>query len=469
MLNTDSSQSSNRQIYGLLGAGLLVYVALSILAGMPSAANLTAFIIGLVVLFVVVIALFAFSWYLLYKPLPAHYKIESTSPLSRLMRQGLAMLMVLSSLIGTAGGLWDVAWHTYYGLPFGPDFLWRPHQLIYFSLFAPILIAAFIWIQTVRKGKGTLQQRFRADKPLSILMLGGLFMLVVLPMDPIWHLIYAEDLTGLSVPHTLFTLANTVIFTGYWSILLSYTPLRQNWEGIWKARIVEFLIALIGATTLVTLLIVVAGDWEMVMTGSDKLPNLPSLVSARPDWALVAMLSFASAWVSSVTQYSSRLYGIASLSMILGIVIRQSLFIFFNNAFEGYGTWLVLSPLIISLDVLAWLGAKRGGQFPFWQRALVLTLFGTLITLPLINVFFSYPTVTLSNAPILVIAMFISSCAGLWMGQVLGNFIANAKREEDNAMQGVILPSVLQIAAVALLVFVLFTIWFVTSSVAPTI
>ncbi len=119
----------------------------------------------------------------------------------------MAALLALGSLALMVGGFWDEVWHRKYGLPFGEDLLWRPHLLIYFGLLLPPALAAVSLVQIITRGEGRLPQRLRADPGMSLLVFLGVFLLLNVPADPIWHLIYGEDISAWSLPHLVLMLS----------------------------------------------------------------------------------------------------------------------------------------------------------------------------------------------------------------------------------------------------------------------
>src|SRR5260221_11558518 len=129
-----TNRSSNNVIFKFLLASIFVFSLLGVFAGLPKGANLVAFVVGLVLLFLGVVALLGFGWFVVVKPLPENLAPSRQLPLSHWLRQGVALFLTLMSAIGIAGGLWDVTWHVRSGLPFGKDLTWQPHQFIYVAL-----------------------------------------------------------------------------------------------------------------------------------------------------------------------------------------------------------------------------------------------------------------------------------------------------------------------------------------------
>jgi hypothetical protein len=100
----NTNNSSNHVILKFSAAAILVYVLLGVFAGLPNGANLGAFVVGLVILFLGIAALMGFAWYALIKPLPGNLAPSRKLPLSHGLRQGIALFLLLMSAVGIAGG-----------------------------------------------------------------------------------------------------------------------------------------------------------------------------------------------------------------------------------------------------------------------------------------------------------------------------------------------------------------------------
>src|SRR5262245_37249239 len=175
----------------------LIFAALAYWGGAPR--RDAAFFAGVIILLAALGLYGALVWALLFKPLP-----EEAPPLPRTSarsRQILALLVGICGVNFVVGGIWDAVWHLNYGIPFGQDLLWRPHLLLYSSF---LLIAGFAFggLNIVLKnGQGSLQRRFRQNPLVGLLALVSGFMLVIVPADPLWHMIYGEDISAWSLPH----------------------------------------------------------------------------------------------------------------------------------------------------------------------------------------------------------------------------------------------------------------------------
>jgi hypothetical protein len=463
-----TNNSSNNVILKFLAATVLVYSLLGIFSGLPNGANLGAFIVGLIVLFLGVFALMSFAWYAVVKPLPEALAPSKKLPLSHEMRQGVALLLTLMSGVGVAGGLWDVAWHVRSGLPFGEDFFWAPHQFIYVALTMPIIAGFFVWFKMLRNGTGTLRQRFRADIPLTMIFIGGVAMLFTLPADPLWHVIYGEDLTGLSVPHIIFSISSTFTSIGTMSILLSYTAKRETWASIFKLNPMEILIVLSLAFSYISLLFPTLGDWEALTISTHALPRLPALVADRPDWAMPFLAAFVSVYPASMALQITKRVGTATLLWLIAAVIRSVLFLAVGYGDTGMVTMFLTLPFMIALDLVAWYRAAKNQPMNSIFSAVAVTVAGVVAVLPQIPVTFTDPILSAANVPVIIVAIFVGALAAAYMGSVLGGVISKTVRFEIPVELPVIAKPVIRAISALTVVIVLVAAFFIITSTMPS-
>lgn len=459
--------NNNNLIFRFLLASGFVYIVMAIFAGLPGGANLVPFLAGLVILLLFIMALLSFGWFAIVKPLPENLAPSKTLPLSHGLRQGIALFLVMISVVGTAGGLWDITWHVHSGLPFGEDFFWEPHQFIYVALFAPILIAAFLWFRLVRHSSGTMRQRLKADIPLTVIIIGGIFMLFTLPADPLWHLIYGEDLTGLSVPHLVFAISSALTTVGALSILLSYTPVRQTWGSIFKLNGIELLVILALSSNFVAHMMSTLGDWEAITLSTNALPRLPALVAQRPDWALPFLAALASIYPAAAALAITRRVGAATLMWVIAAVVRSGLFLAFGYGDTGMVTMLLTLPFMIALDFAAWYRTSHNLPQSSLFTAAVATTAGAVAVLPQIALFYPIPVPSINNVPLMIAGIFAGALAASWMGGVLGNIIFNTIRFELPAEQPIIARPVVRTLSAITLAIVSIAVFFIVTATIP--
>ncbi len=213
------------------------------------------------------------TWFVFLSPLKAPVQ---AAPLSRRWVLALSILLSLSMFQGFLGGWWDASLHIKTGLiPAGEDFLWPPHLLLY-SAFLIMLVIGLVGLirmafPALRAGILDPRRWLRAQPQLAIVCVASLYVLMTIPGDAIWHLLFGVDLTAWSPPHMLIAFMMYMIFFAVISLLIStYSTPRAF--GLNLA-----LLALLG---LMANVMYVAGvvEWEF--------PDPVNLnVAARPVWA----------------------------------------------------------------------------------------------------------------------------------------------------------------------------------------
>ncbi|MEM7111696.1 MAG: hypothetical protein AAF614_04640 [Chloroflexota bacterium] len=461
-------QTHNHTLIGIVAATLVIYLGLTLVAGIPTGINTFFFWGGIVLLLGFLIAMLALGWHLLSRPLAPGLKAKSSTTIfSDTFRISVALWAMLASTMGTIGGIWDAGWHIKYGIPFGEDFFWMPHRFIYFSLFTPILVALYTWVQFIKRGKGTLQQRLRADIPLSLIMLGGLSMAVILPLDPLWHLIYGEDLTGLSIPHTIFTVVNAVTRIGVFTLFLGYFPRPAAWRPLFKANHAELAILLISSLNIIVMVLTLVTDWE----GANRLAiasdaTFMGLITARPDYSLILTMTLTAVFPTAWGAYATRLTGFSTMAWLLSFMAREGLYLLFGHQVLPE-TWLMLLPIVLGVDLVLWLNSRRNQPLSLPLMAAIIAVVTTLTTVPLVGILYTVPTITPTNTPIMTLAAFLTAWVALWLGRTLGDYCYQCER--NPAKEGILVvnhaywQSVLGVVSAC----ILFTVWFIVMTDPP--
>src|SRR6266851_1194843 len=149
-----------------------------------------------------VVAFACLTWWLLLSPLPiadgrrAERLSNGPGPHARRTRVVVALLVLLSGFLFSAGARWDELWHRTYG-GFGDDFLWPPHLMIYGGLALNAAFAGWGLGRTLR-GRGGLRERFRAEPLMGLLGLLAAYQVASIPSDLIWHRVIGPDITAWS-------------------------------------------------------------------------------------------------------------------------------------------------------------------------------------------------------------------------------------------------------------------------------
>ncbi len=434
------------------GLILALLLTLSSYAGLPSLGR-SYFVLGVVSL-VVSIGVFAYlTWLLLVRPLPQG-KTAEVRPLPAAYRRILAALMAVSGVALVVGGFWDEVWHRQYGLPFGADLLWRPHQLIYSSLLIIIGLALGSALYLGR-GRGPVAARFRADPLLGLLvLLGGLF-LYILPADPLWHMIYGEDISAWSLPHLLLGLSYSLAMLLAVALQLSTVPLRA-WEGVWRARLGDALVVGVLGFMLLFNLQVLVTEWDT---------DFSFILRNRPEWMLSAVLVTTAAFVGTLALQATRLIGAATAVGLLSFAVRSALLGTFDYDAMSANPWLCALPPLVALDLWHAFRIRQRRAAPLWfSSGLAAALGMVVVGFPLMNRLFSFPQIAAGNFGEMLLATVLASLPAAWLGQTAGETLAATNKQLARATR---LPELAWVPPAALLGMLGFIVLLVVTATPP--
>ena len=426
-LLSQTSQPSARSrltLPAIAVTAVIVFVSLTVWGGVPTGETL-AFAAGVAILLGALLAFGFAVWHLLVKPLPAGVEVPKTSAISFAQRRLFAVLLLISGVCLVVGGFWDEVWHRSFGLPFGPDLLWRPHLLIYASLLIPSVLALVYVFRAVVNGEGTLQQRFRADPALGFMTLTGGLLMFLVPADPIWHTIYGEDISAWSLPHIVL-LFNVSIVTMLAAAVQLSTLAPRAWSAIGRMAAPETLALIACAFALDLQLQVLATDWE----------NANATIRARPDWLLPAIYVALAAFMGTFANHTLRRVGSATATGALTLLVRFGLIQLFNYHAITIDSWLPVLPPLIALDM--WHAYRlRTGRSPssaLWN-GVAATIGLLLVSIFVINRVFAHTQIGWANLAPVVVACVLIGAGGSWLGRALGDTLASENKHLEAAQQ----------------------------------
>lgn len=427
-------QTSQLWLFGILVASLLGVMAY--LGGTPPDEQTLMFIIGVIVTIGGTLAIGLVGWHLLARPLPDGHKLIRQALLTGHSRYLAGLLMVLGFVNIVVASSWDEIWHSVYGIPFGEDFFWRPHQMMYFGFLVTIAVAAWsLWL-VMTKGKGTLQQRFRMDPALGFAIMSGAYLAFALPADPIWHAIYGEDLTAWSLPHVILLTMITVMCLSAILMLLSGRVQKQlDWALFTKVTVIDLLLAIVFAGMLNDYVVVLTVEWYFGVEFSDVSSANPIL--SRPDWILPVIMGFVSAFCGGLVLLATRRIGLATAIGLIALSIRFAVEQFVGSTYTGIEVYAVIVPLLLTLDVTYYVYSQSAKRPNLLLMSAILTGVMGLVGVFAINNFFAFPTFTLANAPMMLVIVFIVSLVGLFMADVIGDYLVGVAPVEQKAQGGV--------------------------------
>lgn len=448
-----------RRLLGLAGLVLAILVSLTILGGLPPAAEIPAFAAGVGVLLAGVICFGIATWHLLFRRMPAGLKQVTSKSTSLKERRLLALMAAVGGINVVVGGFWDEVWHRKYGLPFGEDLFWRPHLLIYSSFVITVVLAfAGLWL-LMRRGRGTLQQRFRSNPVVGMLVIAGAFLAFVTPADPIWHVIYGEDISAWSIPHILLLASSSVSMLLVAALQLSTLP-SEPWQNIWRASgkdLIQYTLVIIPLALMAQIsLQVLTTEWDATSP----------IIFERPEWLLPGLLVGYAVLIGSLGNHSTRLAGSATLIGATSVAIRLLLIQLFDFPEVKAYSWICALPPLIALDVIYVVSGKtRQGPPSWWAAAAAAAVSMTFLSVPLINEVYAYPSFDQSNLFPAAIAILLASLAAASIGQSVGDILSTARRQivesEGRGRHAHLMPLIALVSTVS------FIVYFVASAAPP--
>ncbi|TVR22508.1 MAG: hypothetical protein EA396_05660 [Anaerolineaceae bacterium] len=461
---SEQSHNGRLQLAVALAMILSLLVAFTVWAGLPPEGERLPFIGGIVILALMTAGFAALGWHLFIRPLPEGQIVPREQGMSAFTRQILAVLIVIAGINFVIGAFWDEVWHRQYGVPFGEDFFWRPHLMMYFC-FLLITVFAFASLYHItQRGRGTFQQRFRANPLVGLLVLGCGFILYAVAADPIWHLIYGEDISAWSIPHIMLVLSFVVMMLLSLSLHLSTLPPRQ-WRGLLPATSSDILpVVALGFVPMLALQLLTA-EWEQ--------PQVLPIVEARPDWLLGANITAIGCFVGALVNHSMRRWGMAAAAVGLAFALRFILTSTLPHPEVTIRAFVLLAAVMLTFDALYTLSGLRTGKPPHWLLAGAGTgLIAAVIVLPTINALYVYPTIDAGNLLPMVLSMVVAGVGGVWTGRVLGDEIAarvydRSLKAEDVAVRRADGRRVGVITLMALVPMALFIAFFIATAEPP--
>ena len=301
-------------------AGVLLFGAFTVWGGIPSGDEAAAFWAQIALLFAVLCGFALLFWHLMIRPLAPHLRPPKTDTLPARLRQGIAVVQTGGGLALIIAAMWDELWHRQYGIPFGEDFFWPPHLLMYFGFLTYIGVGFWALLYLNRHLKGNFQQRFRANPVIGFFILNSAFMLYALASDPFWHWTFGEDLTAWSIPHLILLLSFVVSLLVTLFVHTTTIPL-EDWRTIVKLRYSDALPLLVLACCLLIWLQLMLIDWDATLMGV----QLEWLGLFRPEWLLAANLVAGVTIVGIMATRVLRCAGAATAIGLLALAIRFGL------------------------------------------------------------------------------------------------------------------------------------------------
>lgn len=458
---TEPGQS--RIFASILGALIVIFAGLTVMAGFPAAEKIPAFVIGIFVLIAVTVGIGFLAWHLLLRPLPTNLPQVTAQPLlSAHARTLVALYLTLGTVSMALAGVWDEIWHVKYGIPFGEDFFWRPHLMLYFGLSTLIVIGGWSWWTLMTRGKGTMQQRFRANPLLGVSFIGGLFTFYAVGADPIWHKLYGADISPWSITHLLIL---TLIFTmGILAISYHKTFIAQrDWAFRFNITGRDLLIVLVLAGAMLDFMLIFTIQWYSAAVGSER--QLLQLAT-YPDWLVAVFTTFLATLFGITALHATRQISSATLVGVFTVVMRLVLDAGLSGVRDGTLPLWIIIPLMLALDIWYAVSIRRTQKPPaFWTSAIVIGLVFGVVCFPIVTRIFPFLNLTAASIPGMVIASGLTALGGIWLGQIVGNISPYGQAEAATAQTMNVPPR--WVNAVLYGAFVAFVVFFVATASPP--
>ena len=439
-------------------AATIVFAAFTAWGGIPADANAAVFWAQIAVFFLVICAFVLAFWHLLIRPLAPNLRVPAAGNLPAHLRQRIALILASGAIAIFVGGFWDELWHRSYGIPFGEDFFWRPHLLMYFGFGTTILAGFWALSYLNRHLRGNFQQRFRSNISVSLLILNAAFLLYALPADPFWHWTFGEDLTPWSIPHLILLLS--FVMTLSLAIFIHVSTLGQReWASIVHLKSGDAITLVMFAALLLLLLQLMLIDWDAALAG---IP-LELFGLYRPEWLLAANLLASVTFSGVLATRLLRRAGAATAAGLLALVIRYGMIQLFAADMLQYVAWVAALLPLLAIDLWAFYSAVLRKQEPDWRGTAVAVIAGMALNLTLIRSFYN-----LSDPDNLAyaLAVIVTGIGVSW----LANQIADAmlKRLSLGAGESVTSKSLTpQLSFGIIGAFVAFIIFFIVTASPP--
>lgn len=368
-------------------AGVGLFVAFAIWGGIPSDLSAGAFWAQSAIFLLVICAFVLAFWHLLSRPLAPGLRQPQKSVLTFREREVLALILASGGIATFIGGIWDELWHRSYGIPFGEDLLWRPHLLMYFGFATASVSGIWALLYLNRNLRGNFQQRFRANTIVGLLILNAAFLFYAMPADPVWHLIFGEDITAWSVPHLILLIS--FVLTQLLALELHVSTWRRHeWHVIFKLRLSDCLSLLILAATQMIWLQLMLIDWDATIIGAD----VGSLDLYRPEWLLAANLTACAAFMGVVATRVTRCAGAATAAGLLALLMRLVFIRLFDADMLQVSAWIIALPPLIAIDIWAYYRGVMRKTAPDWRGSAVAIIAAMALNLPVIRSMYQLPS-----------------------------------------------------------------------------
>jgi hypothetical protein len=413
------SKKNLTQVLPILGLGLAL-ILFAYWGGVPVQGGL--FAAGIAVQLLIIAMTGAVGWYLLFSPLPDATTVQPKT--SRRLKQIVGGLIGLCGLNFVVSGIWDALWHIQYGIPFGKDFFWRPHLLMYSSF---LLIAGFAFggaVFVVKEGQGDIRRGFRQHPLLGVLALVSGFMLIVVGFDPVWHMIYGPDISAWSLPHLL-------LVGGFDAVMIAAAMIQAsiNYEpSLRRLQLRDSLVILPLAFAGYMGLLLGTVEWREIR--AIPITSLPAFWQ-RPEWLYPVVCITLALFFATLALRLTKAVGAATLlgGLVLGIQTVVQFTVGGLTPFSA-GALCLLTAMGVDLTSLIYWRRKQT-LAPWYSLAAVCTALLATGGMLIIAQTMVYPRVNISTVPMMVVMSLLIAAGVAWLAEVLANQVDGMLRPRE--------------------------------------
>ena len=453
---TNNTQSRLGWIIAAL-AGALIFAAFVNWGGIPTDNRAGIFWLQMVLFFVLVCAFLGLFWHLLLRPLAPRLRQPEVETLSVTLRQRIALVLAGGNMALFLGAFWDELWHRNYGIPFGEDFFWRPHLLMYFGFGTSVVAGFWALYYLNRRLRGNFQQRFRSNTVIGLLTANALFMLYALASDPFWHWTFGQDLSAWSIPHLI--LLTSVTLSSLVAVFTHTSTLRPGkWRTVKQITFSDAVPLLLLSAIMMLWLQIMLIDWDQTLMGID----VAGFGLYRPEWLLAANLLAGTTLLGVVSTRVVRMAGGATALGLLALAARLVLIEVFATDLLQHAAWIAALLPLFAIDLWAWYCVAVRDSEPEWRGTAAAVIIAMIPNAFVIRGLYPLEADHLAFA----LAVVITGVGMSWLShQVAAAMQRNRVKLSETKQQGAMISPQFSLAVLG--AFLLFVVFFVATASPP--
>jgi hypothetical protein len=151
---------------------------------------------------------------------------------------------------------------------------------------------------------------------------------------------------------------------------------------------------------------------------------------------------------------------------LISLGFRLLLLRLLDHELQNAPSWIIVLLVYLVIDIFYAIFLRNGTVPKWWQSGIVAGLGMSIFGLPLINMLYPLPEVSLSNLPVMLIASIGGGLLAAWFAQAIGDNLAETPRylaEESSRMKLVGMTGLVVIATL------IFFFWFLMTATPPVL